>query len=200
MTGGNNVNTRFYRSVKLQMNLREQSRITPWHRGLDIDIHAPVVDGYNLLKIPGYNLAKIDWADLTFTGSTVNPYYLKQRDQSDIDAELSMLDTVFKILEDGKHSTKDFKPSHEQQPRNQLQTHTIPVDHPYLDGENDYLRSKMENIHEIETTLKNIREWEYYFERRKMFYNRSQFHENEYTVHKRESDGTKLVNIMVGDI
>lgn len=193
-------NTRFYHSVKVQMNLREQERITPFHRGIDIDIHAPFVDGENLLKIRGYNTKKIDWVDLTLTGSTVNPYPLKQVDKDRIDDELSRIDTKHKILVDGTKSGKDLRLSHEHQPRDQLQTHSIPVDHPYLDGENDYLRSKMENIHEIETTLENIRKWEYYFERRKAFYPRAQFNKNEYQVHTRSMDGTKMVKMLIGDI
>lgn len=200
MTGGNNVNTRFYHSVKVQMTLREQERITPFHRGVDIDIHAPVVDGLNLLKIKGYNTKKIDWVDLTFTGSMVNPYPLKQVDKDRLDDELARLDSKHKILQDGLKSTNDLKLSHEQQPRDQLQTHSIPVDHPYLDGENDHLRSKMTNLHEVETTLENVRKWEYYFQRRRAFYPRGEFNKNQYHVHTREMDGTKMATMTVGDI
>jgi len=180
------------------MNRRELARLTPWHRGMDIDYHAPVVDGVNLLHEPTYNKKKIDWVDLTLTGSTINPYPLKQIDQGDIDDELSRLDTAFRILEDGIHSSKDLKLSHENQPRETLIQHSVPVDIPYLDGENDHLRSKMVNIHEIETTLRMVRQWENYFSRRKLFYHRSEF--KDYKQATRRADGEKMVIMEFGDL
>jgi len=198
MTGGNNVNNRFYRSVKVQMNLREVNRLTPWHRGLDIDIYAPIVDGVNLLKVPGYNTKKIDWVDLTLTGSTINPYPLKQRDQGDIDEELARLDSAFKILQDGLSSNDNKNLVHEKQPIETLIQHSVPVDSPYLDGQNDWMRSKMTNIHEIETTLRKVRYWEDYFERRKLFYPRSKF--KDYKESTRIADGEKMVRMEFGDL
>lgn len=200
MTGGNNVNTKFYSSVKLQMTRRELQKLTPWHRGLDIDIYAPIVDGINLLHEPTYNKKKIDWVDITLTGSTINPYPLKQRDKGDIDEELARLDSAFKILQDGLSSKDNNNLVHEKQPRETLIQHSVPVDIPYLDGENDYLKSKMTNIHEIQTTLRMIRQWENYFARRKSFYSRSEFNPREYKEATRHADGEKMVIMEFGDL
>lgn len=199
MTGGNNTNKRFYHSVKLQMSRREIDRLSPWHRGLDVDIYAPIVDGVNLLHLRGYNKKKIDWVDISLTGSTINPYGNKQRDQGDIDEELAKLDSVFKILQDGLTAKDQPDLINEKQPIDTLIQHSVPVDHPYLDGQNDWMRSKMANIHEIETTLREIRKWEYYFERRKAFYPRSKY--KDYQVkEKLRGDGEKMVTMQFGDL
>ncbi len=176
MTGGNNSNTNFYRSVKIAMNRREIDRLTPFHRGLDINIYEPIVDGHNLLHLKGYNKNKIDWCDITITARSVNPNPLHERDMHDIDEELARIDSKFKIIKDHlKHTDNKFL-VHEHQPVETLTRHTVILDHPYFDGENDHWRSRAKDKHTQTIPLEEVRSMEEHFKKRRAFYPLHQSH------------------------
>lgn len=175
MTGGNNVNTQFYRSVKVQMNRRELARLTPFHRGLDITAYEPVVDGHNLLHLPGYNTKKIDWVDLTITARSINVQPLHERDMGAIDEELAMLDSKHRILKDHLTYTDNHNLVHEKQAIETLTKHLVILDHPHLDGENDHWRSKAKDVHSMTMPLEEVKALQQRYEKRKAFFPQNRF-------------------------
>lgn len=170
MTGGNNVNTQFYRSVKVAMNRREISRLRPFHRGLDINIYEPIVDGHNLLHLPGYNTKKIDWVDMTITARNINVQPLHERDMRDIDEELARLDSKWRILKDHLKHTDNPSLVHEKQPVETLTRHLVILDHPHLDGANDHWRSKAQDVHTMIMPMEEVKQLEERWEKRKAFF------------------------------
>lgn len=177
MTGGNNVNHDFYRSVKLQINPKHVDKIRAFHRGLDFTFYPPVVDGENLFKIPGYNTDKIDWCDVTITAKDINPQVLHERNERDIDEELAMIDSKWRILKDHLRHTDNKELIHEYYARENLTRHDVILDHPYLDGQNDYLRSKARDVHEEIIPMESVKLMEQYWERRMSFFKRTKLKE-----------------------
>lgn len=176
MTGGNNVNTQFYRSVKVKMRRREMFRYKTFHKGLDLHFYAPVVDGINLLTdMPKtYDKNKIDFVDLTITARSVNPNHpLHERTMRDIDEELAMMDSKYRILKDHLKHTDNKELIHEKQPIETIQRHSVIEDHPYFDGANNHWLSKMQDKHEEIIPLESVKQEEKRWERRKALFKRN---------------------------
>lgn len=201
MTAGNNVNTNFYRSVKVAMNRREIDRLTPFHRGLGVNIYEPIVDGHNLLHLKGYNKKKIDWVDMTITARSVDPNPLHERDMAAIDEELSRIDSKFRILKDHLKHTDNHYLMHEHQPVETLTRHTIILDHPYFDGENDHWRSKAKDVHTQNIPLEEVRSMEEHFQKRRAFYPKGRtMLKAVKAVAPDKQTGQDLVQVEVGEI
>ena len=168
------VNVDFYRSVKLNMTLDQARTYQPFHKGLDINVYEPVNDrGENLLKLPGYNTKKISALDVTITAKSINPDPLHETDMRDIDEELAMLDSTYRVLQDHLKYTDNRRLTHFHQPVETLIRHATILDHPYLDGENDHLRSTAQEVHDVEIPVSDLRTEEGRLEKRKAFYSRS---------------------------
>lgn len=170
----NNKNVDFYRSVTLQMTLDEMKKFQPFHKGLDLNFYDPLDDkGNNLLRKPGYNTKKINSVDVTITAKSINPDPLHEVEMREIDEELARMDSKFRVLKDHLKHTDNKRLTHANQPVETLTVHQTIVDHPYFDGENDHLKSKMRDIHSVTVPVSEIKEWESKFERKKAFYKRS---------------------------
>lgn len=169
-----NVNTDFYRSVKLNITPEQAKHYVPFHKGLDVNFYEPVNDrGENLFKLPGYNTKKITALDVTITAKSINPDPLHERDMRDIDEELAMLDSTYRVMQDHLKVTDNKRLTHFHQPVNTLIRHATILDHPYLDGQNDHLRSTAQEVHDVEIPVEDLRAEEERFSRRKAFYSRS---------------------------
>lgn len=192
------VNVDFYRSVKVNMNLEDARRYQPFHKGLDINFYEPVSDrGENLLKVKGYNTKKINNLDVTITAKSVNPNPLHERDLRDIDEELAMMDSKYRVIQDHLKHTDNKKLTHFHQPVNTLMRHATVLEHPYLEGQNDHLKSTAKEVHEVEIPLETIREHEKKFEKRKAFYNKSKM---KYVAKMNKELGIKTVKMQMGYI
>jgi len=168
------VNSDFYRSVKLNITLEQAKSYVPFHKGLDVNFYEPVNDkGENLLKLPGYNTKKIRDLDVTITAKSINPDPLHERDMRDIDEELAMLVSSYRVLQDHLKVTDNRRLTHFHQPVNTLIRHATILDHPYLDGQNDHLRSTAQDVHDVEISVEDLRVEEERLSKRKAFYNRS---------------------------
>lgn len=152
------------------MNRRELSRLKPFHRGLDITVYEPIVDGHNLLHLPGYNKEKIDWVDMTITARNINVQPLHERDMRDIDEELARMDSKWRILKDHLKHTDNPNLVHEKQPVETLTRHLVILDHPHLDGANDHWRSKAQDVHNMIMPLEEVKQLEERWEKRKAFF------------------------------
>jgi len=168
------TNVDFYRSVKLQMTIDQAKKFQPFHKGLDINVYAPIDDrGRKLLHKPGYNIKKINYLDATFTAKSINPNPLLARDMRDIDEELAMLGGGVKVVQDHLKANDNKRLIHLHQSEKTLMRHAVVLDHPYLDGENDKYRSTATEVHKVRVPVEVVREQEARFEKRKAFYNRS---------------------------
>ena len=168
------VNTDWYRSVKLNITPEQAKSYTPFHKGLDVNFYEPVNDrGENLFKLPGYNTKKISALDVTITAKSINPDPLHEREMRDIDEELAMLDSTYRVMQDHLKVTDNKRLTHFHQPVNTLIRHATILDHPYLDGQNDHLRSTAQEVHDVEINVEDLRSEEARLEKRKAFYNRS---------------------------
>lgn len=192
------VNTDFYRSCKLKMSLDEARKYQPFHKGLDINFYEPLSDrGENLLHVKGYNTKKIDTVDVTITAKSINPNPLHARDMRDIDEELAMMDSTYRVIQDHLKHTDNKQLTHFKQPKHTLMRHATILDHPYLDGENDHLRSTATEVHDVEFHLTDLKEQEDKFSKRKAFYDRSKLH---YVAKLDKNLGEKTAKMQVGYI
>lgn len=151
------------------MSQSDVSNYVPYHRGLDINFYQPELDGRNLY----HNKAdrdKLDWVDITITCSSINPDPLHECIQRDIDEELALIDSKYGILKDHLTHTDNKKLIHNHQSKQSLLKHGTVLQHPYLQGENDYLKSKAEDVHKVTVPLSEVKEFENHLERRKAFY------------------------------
>ena len=192
------TNQDFYRSVTLNMTQEQVRNYQPFHKGLDINFYEPLDDrGENLLKMKGYNVKKINTVDVTITAKSINPNPLHERDMRDIDEELARMDSTYKVLKDHLKHTDNTRLTHFHQPKHTLMRHAVVLDHPYLDGENDHLRSTAQEVHEVEFTVAMLREEEEKLERRKAFYNRTKLN---YVAKLNSKLGEKTTKLKVGYI
>lgn len=188
----------FYRSVKVKMTLDQARKFQPFHKGLDVNFYEPLSDrGENLLKISGYNTDKIDAIDVTITAKSVNPNPLHERDLRDIDEELAMIDSNYRIIQDHLKHNDNKRLTHFHQPVNTLMRHATILDHPYLDGENDHMRSTAKEVHNVEVPVELLRQEEEKFARKKAFYNRSKLN---YVSKMNKKLGRKTATVEVGYI
>jgi hypothetical protein len=168
------VNVDFYRSVRLNITPDQARQYQPFRKGLDVNFYEPLNDrGENLLKLPGYNTKKINTLDVTITAKSINPDPLHEREMRDIDEELAMLDSTYRVVQDHLKTTDNDRLTHLHQPVETLIRHATILDHPYLDGENDHLRSTAQEVHDVEVPVEDLRAEEERLARRKAFYNRS---------------------------
>lgn len=169
-----NVNVDFYRSVKVNITPEQARRYVPFHKGLDINFYEPLNDrGENLLKLPGYNTKKIGALDVTITAKSINPDPLHERDMRDIDEELAMMDSTYRVVQDHLKTTDNDRLTHLHQPPETLIRHATILDHPYLDGQNDHYRSTAQEVHDVEISVEDLRAEEERLAKRRAFYSRS---------------------------
>lgn len=179
------------------MTLDEMRRFQPYHKGLDFNFYDPVDDkGNNLLWKQGYNTKKINSLDVTVTAKLLNPDPLHETEMRHIDEELARMDSKFRVLKDHLKPNDNKKLVHANQPTETLTRHTTIVDNPYFDGENDHLKSKLSDIHDIIVPVSEIKEWESKFERKKAFFKRSKL---EY-VAELDKKGDKYAKMPVGTL
>lgn len=188
----------FYRSVKLKMTLDQSRKFQPFHKGLDVNFYESLSDsGENLTKIKGYNTKKIDVVDVTITAKSVNPNPLHERNLRDIDEELAMIDSTYHVVQDHLRHTDNRRLTHFHQPVNTLMRHATILDHPYLDGQNDHMRSTAKDVHKVEVPVELLRQEEEKFARKKAFYSRSKLH---YVAKMNKNIGKKTAVVEVGYI
>jgi hypothetical protein len=184
----------FYRSVRLNMTLEQARHYQPYHKGLDVNIYEPLDDrGQNLLKMPGYNTKKINALDVTITAKSINPDPLHERDMRDVDEELAMMDSTYRVIQDHLKTTDNNRLTHLHQPPETLIRHATILDHPYLDGQNDHLRSTAQEVHDVEINVEDLRVEEDRLARRKAFYSRSKL---DYVARMDKRDPTKKTAVM----
>jgi hypothetical protein len=192
------VSSDFYRSVKLLITLEEAKHFQPFHKGLDFNFYEPTDDnGNSLFNVPGYPLHKVNALDVTFTAKSVNPEPLRGRFMSDIDEELAMLAPYNRVIQDHLKHTDNKRLIHFHQPKHTLMRHATILDHPYLDGENDKMRSYATDVHDIIVPLLEIKEMEKKFEKRKAFFKRSKL---DYVAKLDEQTGQKYATMKMGYI
>jgi hypothetical protein len=191
-----NTNKHFYRSVKIQMTPEQMASYTPYHRGLDFNFYNPVFEDTRLLNLQQAR-KMITTYDLTITACSINPDPLCGRDMRDIDEELAMMDSKYKIIKD--HLTPNDRNDliHIKQPKESLTKHATITTHPYLEGENDYLKSKMKDVHDIEIPLQDIKNFEKHVEKKKAFYNKIKL---DYVEKLDEQTGRKVAKTQFGYI
>ena len=154
------------------MSRKDIYNYTPYHRGINVNFYAPILDGVNLLKRQDWR-DSLDWVNATFSCSMDITNPLEQRDMRDLNDELARLDSKFKILKDHLRKTDQDKPLLEHHSKS-LFNHDTFLDNPILD-QRDELRSKAKNVHNVRVPVEQVREMEKYFERRKGFYGRTKF-------------------------
>lgn len=169
---------------------------TPFHRGINVNFYAPILDGVNLLKRKDWK-DSLDWVNATFTASQNLTNPLEQRDLRDIDEELARLDSKYKILQDHLRSKDQDKPLLEHTNQTFFNHDTF-LDNPALD-EKDELRSKAKNVHEIMVPKAQVQSMEKYFEKRKGFYGRTKFKDIKKEI-KDENTGEKYVGLEFGRV
>ena len=191
-------NVDFYRSVKVKIDLEHARNYQPFHKGLDVNFYEPVDDnGVNLLRVKGYNIKKINNLDVTLTAKSVNPNPLHELDMRDIDEELAMMDESYRIIQDHLRHTDNDRLTHFKQPVNTLMRHATILEHPYLEGQNDFMKSKAKEVHDVEIPVEVLREQEAKFEKRKAFYNKSKI---KYISKMNKELGIKTATMKVGYI
>ena len=190
-----NINSNFYRSVRLKLKWNDRRKLKLFHRGLEMNIYDPVVDGVNLSMVPGYNTKKIDWVDITLTAKSKNPNPLHERTDRDIDEELAMLDEKYRIMQDHLKPNDNNRLLENKQPKDTLIRHGVPVIHPFFSGENDTLIDKMTEKHPIRIPMSTVREQERYFEKRGAFYKKAKLN---YVAKLNESTGDKFIETEMG--
>jgi hypothetical protein len=168
-------------------------------KGLKIDFLAPIVDGVNLLKIPDYNTKKITWCDIAITSTSQSPIMNQSRDMRDIDNELAEIDSKWKIIQERlTHKDNPTLINYNQSKETYIR-HAIPMNHPFLQGENDKLKKNMTELNEIDVPLEDVRAHEAYLEKKKAFYKSHKF-EDGYKVTKNEQTGEKFAKMKIGYI
>jgi hypothetical protein len=193
----NNTNTNFYRSVKAKMTRQDIESYIPYHRGLDINFYPQVEDGHNLFEDPKQR-KNINWVDITITASSVNPNILHERNMRDIDEELAIIDSKYGILKDHLTHTDNKRLIHNHQSKESLIKHGVILDHPYLEGENDNLKSKATDVHDVKIPMEEVKAWNDHFERRKAFYKRKML--KEFTESTDEKTNEKMATFKFGYI
>ena len=190
-----NINTNFYQSVRLKMNWNDRNKIKIFHRGLDLNIYDPVMDGKNLLEIPGYNTNKIDFVDITLTSKSRNPNPLWERDAHDINEELARIDSKWRIMQDHLRPSDNKSLIHNHQPKETLTRHGLATTHPYLSGENDALVDKLEDVHDVQIPIRELREEEKNFEKRKVLYHKTKLN---YVRTLNQQTGEPMATVKMG--
>ena len=162
----------FYRSVKVKMTPNDVANFMPYHRGLDINFYAPEFEDTRLLDI---NKAKklVTSYDVTITACSINPNILHERDMRDIDEELAIIDSKYGIIKDHLTHTDNKKLIHNKQASDTLTRHATIMSHPYLEGENDHLKSKATDVHKIKVKMEDMKAFENHIERRRAFFRKS---------------------------
>jgi hypothetical protein len=84
-----------------------------------------------------------------------------------------MMDSTYRVIQDHLKPTDNNRLTHYHQPPETLIRHATILDHPYLDGENDHLRSTAQEVHDVEISVEDLRVEEERLARRKAFYSRS---------------------------
>jgi len=141
------------------MSPNDVSNFVPYHRGLDFNLYHNKADRNRL-----------DWVDVTITASNINPDPLHECIQRDIDEELALMDSKYGILKDHLTHTDNTRLIHHKQSKESLLKHGTILQHPYLQGENDHLKSKAQEVHKVTVPLSEVKEFEKKLERRKAFY------------------------------
>lgn len=157
-----------YASVKIKITREQLRNFRKKRRGLKFNWYAPIIDGVNYKNDPS-----IDWRDVTIFSFRNDIQTLHQRDARDINEELAEMDSKFRIIQDhlkytDNHDLVELKD-------NKLIKQDVMLDHPQLDGENDKLRSKATDVHEIFISKQKKINIEKYFQSRKAFWNRTEF-------------------------
>lgn len=178
------------------MSRKDIYNYTPFHRGINVNFYSPILDGVNLLTRKDWK-DSLDWVNATFSSSLDITNPLEQRDLHDIDEELAILDSKYKILQDHLKQTDQDKPLLEHHSTSFFNHDTF-LDNPILD-QNDKLRSNAKNVHDVMVPLAEVKSMEKYFERRKGFYGRTKFKDIKKEV-KDERTGEKFVGLSWGRV
>lgn len=179
------------------MTPEQVSNYIPYRRGLDVAFYPSVVNGMNLKFHPGYNMKKHNWVDCTITACSVNPDPLHARDRNDVDDEIARLDSKYGILQERITHKENPYLIQNFQPLNTLTRHATILTHPYLQGQNDYLKSRATEVHKTYIPLEEVRELEKHFEKKKAFYDKSKL---EYVEKLNEKNNRKYAEFDMGII
>jgi len=168
----------------------------PYHRGLDVNFYAPEFEDTKQRNIQK-EIKNIKYYDVTITACSINPNPLHACDMRDIDEELALLDSKYGIIKDHLTHTDNKKLIHNHQPRESLTRHATIMSHPYLEDENDHLKSKATDVHDITIPKEEIKAFEEHIEKRKAFYKKAKL---DYIDTMDEKTGQKLVKTKFGYI
>jgi hypothetical protein len=164
-----NTTKHHYRSVKVRMTPEQVANYVPYHRGLDLNFYAPEFEDTRMRDL---NKARkmITSYDLTITTCSINPNILHARDMRDIDEELALIDSKYGIIKDHLTHTDNKKLIHSHQASDNLTKHATIMSHPYLEGENDHLRSKATDVHKVQVKMEDVKDFEKHIEKRRAFF------------------------------
>ena len=174
------------------MTPQQWQNYVPYHKGLDISFYPPVVNGKNLYFHPGYNMKKHNWVDCTITACSVNPNPLHARDRNDVDDEIARLDSKYGILQERITHKENPYLIQNFQPLKTLTRHAVVLSHPYLQGQNDYLKSRATEIHKTYLPISEVRDLEKQFEKKKALYEKSKM---EYVEKMNQRTGEKFAEM-----
>ena len=115
------------------------------------------------ITIIWYPRHSFDLIDATFIGNSETPTLLEQRDKNDLDTELSRI---------GKHVVKDnlTEKDNPKLVKDPLVKVEALISHPGLNGQNDYLRSKATNVHDVHIYESKLKQLEQEFEKKSFVY------------------------------
>jgi len=176
------------------MTPEQVANYSVYHRGIDFNFYHPIFEDTRLLNLEEAR-KKITTYDVTLTCCSINPNPLCARDERDLDEELALIDSKFGIVTD--HLTNKHRKDliHLKHPKENLTKHATITTHPYLEGENDYLKSKMTDVHDVEIPLSDIKDFEKHIEKRKAFYNKAKL---DYIEKMNEQTGEKSAILKFG--